>query len=660
MKSRMKRYLSLVLSFILMLSLVQWKIAVPVIASGVQQYKNILLSIEWKNIKRVGKQINGKYACSCYALAYCRTLLDNEPHKWYEYNLNGYDEGNVNCSWDAGGYNSKTCSKSADAFKLMYDEICSGQPVIAQVKGRGSDVHYVAVVGVSNVSESGYLSESNFTIIDTISDIAYATENMNSVGYSLLNSGGYRIVYCTGTASVSFQTLEALCDHSAGYKTIKKADGKYTAVCKNCSTEFLLPELNSADAGVYKTTAGVHMCAAPYQDSRYEQKTPKGSSLTIIGSVENAYGNTWYKTEDGKWVYKSYVKKIKDLPASADKLTLTGAVYPSSLKVGAYFSVYGKITSSISKISEVTVGVYDAAGKLCTGKTVSVNAKTFDVFSVDRDVYFNKLSAGNYRYKITAKNGAGTSTLLDEPFSVGASDKQEYYFDLNGFLDGSKETNITGFGTVDVYINGVMVANDVSDYYKKWPTGTTFEINDIKTESRYSYGGTYNSSLSGKIDGYTEAILVFNASTGIRDGYYRLSPQCAPGSCLDSENGTTNEGSNVVINTKNGAHSSQCFYIRSAGGGYYTLNAAGSGMMLDVYYAGTEAGTNIQLWADNGTDAQLWQIIDQRNGYYTIIPKVNHDLAMDVDYAMSSDGTNVKIWDNNGTNAQAWKLEPVD
>ena len=618
-------------------------------------YKTRILNYDIELVQKDGKTWDGP--CGAFALAYCMTIFDGKTHSYSDY------WKNENAQWGNGkytaGYYENWPNSKANGYIRLYNEINKGKPVIARVNGK-PNFHYVVVVGYEGVLSEDALDSANFIIIDP--NDPTTTKNMKTAGYDLKadGNGKYQIVYDNNNrGSVGFQKEELRCDHSTGYKTVKKPDGMYVAVCKNCDSEFKLPELNSAVAGIYKTNTKVYLCSAPYQDSRYEQKTPKGSSLTIIGSVENAYGNTWYKTEDGKWVYKSYVKKVKDLPASIDKLTLADAVYPSSLEVGAFFSVYGKITSSVSEISEVTVGVYDAAGKLCTGKTVSVNAKTFEVFSVDRDVYFNKLTAGIYYYRIIAKNSAGTTMLLDASFTVGASVSKEYYFDLNGFLDGRKATSISGYGTADIYINSILVADDVSDYYKKWPTGTVFEVKDIRTANGCSYGGAYNSLISGKIDGDSEAILIFDTSTEIRDGYYRLSPQCAPGSCLDSESGTTDEGSNVVINTKSDLRISQCFYISSTGDGYYTLDSGGSGMMLDVYYARTEAGTNTQLWEDNGTDAQLWQIIDQGNGYYTLVPKVNPELALDVDYAMSSDGTNVKLWYSNGTNAQAWMLEPA-
>ena len=74
------------------------------------------------------------------------------------------------------------------------------------------------------------------------------------------------------------------------------------------------------------------------------------------------------------------------------------------------------------------------------------------------------------------------------------------YLDVNGWLDATFSGNLGDCGTVDVYINGELVANDVNDYYTAWPVGTTYEISDIRARQGYIYRGAHISYLSGKID----------------------------------------------------------------------------------------------------------------------------------------------------------------
>lgn len=65
-----------------------------------------------------------------------------------------------------------------------------------------------------------------------------------------------------------------------------------------------------------------------------------------------------------------------------------------------------------------------------------------------------------------------------------------YVLDLNGILDGSSNGSITKYGTADVYINGVLKADDVSDFYLEIPYGSTYEIKDIKATAGHVYAGT--------------------------------------------------------------------------------------------------------------------------------------------------------------------------
>ena len=80
-----------------------------------------------------------------------------------------------------------------------------------------------------------------------------------------------------------------------------------------------------------------------------------------------------------------------------------------------------------------------------------------------------------------------------------------YYLDVNGFLDGKDYDNTKDYGTFDVYVNGVRVANDVSDYYRQHVINLSYEIKDIKATGNHSYNGVHSGSISGTM---TEAKLV--------------------------------------------------------------------------------------------------------------------------------------------------------
>lgn len=74
----------------------------------------------------------------------------------------------------------------------------------------------------------------------------------------------------------------------------------------------------------------------------------------------------------------------------------------------------------------------------------------------------------------------------------------QYYLDVNGSLDNDSIGNITGYGLVDVYINGNCVSYDTSDYYRLWDYGTPYEIRNIRAVTGHRYVGT-NSELIGTV-----------------------------------------------------------------------------------------------------------------------------------------------------------------
>lgn len=137
----------------------------------------------------------------------------------------------------------------------------------------------------------------------------------------------------SGTAACSW-------DHSAGgkhdgawtYKTVQKSDGSYTAVCKNCGVEYVLPALDTSKAGLYQFKLASEspndpnvngIGAEPYKESCTSCGV-EGSQVTVIGSVTNAYGNVWYKTDGNRYVYSGYLTKAT-FPPPAAPTNLSGA-----------------------------------------------------------------------------------------------------------------------------------------------------------------------------------------------------------------------------------------------------------------------------------------------------------------------------------------------
>ena len=115
-------------------------------------------------------------------------------------------------------------------------------------------------------------------------------------------------------------------------------------------------------------------------------------------------------------------------------------------------------------------------------------------------------------YEDTQFFGTNSSIVYIKDFHVIAYyTPPTYYLDLNGTLDGSSSGGISPYGTADVYINGSLTAQGVSDYYTAHPVGTTYEIKNIKVNEGYKYNG--NASYSGTLTAATSVVLSFSTKT---------------------------------------------------------------------------------------------------------------------------------------------------
>lgn len=183
------------------------------------------------------------------------------------------------------------------------------------------------------------------------------------------------------------------------------------------------------------------------------------------------------------------------------------------------------------KIKNVNSGLFLDVddGKAQNGRNVwqwtknKTNAQKWILEDAGNGYVYIKTALGDYYLDAqNAKSDNGTNIQIyqfnpaydAQKFKLVRLDAPSYYFDVNGTLDGTYTGGINGFGTVDVYIDGVLVANDVSDYYTKHPEGTRYEIKDIKALDGHSYDGLASGSLSGTIvGGDTSVNLRFSTKT---------------------------------------------------------------------------------------------------------------------------------------------------
>ena len=78
--------------------------------------------------------------------------------------------------------------------------------------------------------------------------------------------------------------------------------------CKNCGTEYKISIKEISNKTMYTVKNDVPVRKRPYADEKIIKRLPKNKKVTVIASGKNALGNTWYKLNDGTWIYEDNLK----------------------------------------------------------------------------------------------------------------------------------------------------------------------------------------------------------------------------------------------------------------------------------------------------------------------------------------------------------------
>ncbi len=397
---------------------------------------------------------------------------------------------------------------------------------------------------MATAGQTKTLVNSAFMVLSngrTVADGTYYIESMKNNGYGLNTSGnsnasGANVVL--GAKSSSNYMKYVFSYQSNGYYKIKNAaSGQYLGVTGQKS---------ASGSNVEQASGGTRWKVIPDGKGSY-YLVPECSGTAALDLANGTVANgtniriwNYNLTEGQRW-------KLESTTTSTAAPKISGQTKPATMKAGSSFSIRGTVTSDLP-LTEVTVGVYDTSGNLKTGKTVRPNTTSYDLRNVDTSIKFGSLGTGGYRYKVTAKTSAGTTTLVNSAFMVLGSGRTvadgTYYIESmknNGYgLNTSGNSNVSG-------ANVVLGAKSSSNYMKYVFSYQSNGYYKIKNAASGQYlGVTGQKSASGS--------NVEQASGGTRwkvipdgKGSYYLVPECSGTAALDLANGTVANGTNIRI-----------------------------------------------------------------------------------------------------------------
>ncbi|MCD8084938.1 MAG: phage tail tip lysozyme, partial [Clostridiales bacterium] len=391
-------------------------------------------------------------------------------------------------------------------------------------------------------------------------------------------SGNESTIYTYLTDTLGLNTAAA-CGVLANMYTESGLDptitgsGGYYGLCQWSSTR--LTNLKSLYPSNYDTVSGQMGFTAQELGGLWDSAVKTSSYLRSVPNTEEGASNAAYyfaKYFEGcssstyasrqRLATDTYWAKYGD--SSTSTVTISGYTLPVTMTTGTSFTVSGTLSSS-KTITKVTAGCYTKSGDKVSGcyESVTPNATSYDLSSLDDDLLFSQLSPGIYKYKVTATTSAGTETVFSLTFTVLA--KAATVSDGSYYIYSTQNTG-----------NAVAVEDDSAS------ANANIELASGSGTTAQKFKITYVSS------GYYKII---NASSGL---------------ALTVKNGTPITGTNVRQESYDG-DDNQLWQILPTGSDSYCL-VPKCATQCCLASAGSSSGSNIRISTESLSAAQCWTL----------------------------------------------------
>lgn len=177
--------------------------------------------------------------------------------------------------------------------------------------------------------------------------------------------------------------------------------------------------ISSLTVGIY-TETNTAKCTKTVRPNTKSFDLSKINSYILFNKL--SIGTYYYRvTATNKTKTKKVINRkftVLPSPNPPDDLSITAYNYPTELKKGQAYSIRGSIKSVVSNIKMVTVCVCNTNETYKTEKTVNPNRKIYSLTSIAPYICFDKLSPGDYYYKITVANSSKNEVIVNVKFKI--------------------------------------------------------------------------------------------------------------------------------------------------------------------------------------------------------------------------------------------------
>lgn len=210
--------------------------------------------------------------------------------------------------------------------------------------------------------------------------------------------------------------------------------------------------------------------------------------------------------------------------ATGETLTLSGAAVPDVITYGENFKITGKVATRVGKLTNVTVGFYDADGTMLLGKSAGPKETSYDISKLAAEIKTKELAEGRYFYRVTATSTAGTRILLNHEVVVSKSGIRLDSCKAPQDMKAGQSYAVNGMITATYDIAGVEVRIDAADGKNLQkataaPAATDYDLSALA--DRFNFAaltpGSYRYVISAKTSKGSQELLSVNFRVWVKD-----------------------------------------------------------------------------------------------------------------------------------------------
>ena len=419
-------------------------------------------------------------------------------------------------------------------------------------------IYSYKIIAADN-SRTKVLSNTEFAVLSKGRTIDNGVYNIlsavnNGYSFSVMNNSNEKngnIILWAANKTHAYRQFRIMYQADGYYRIQTVGSGKYLGVANQASRSGT--NVEQQNTGTLwqivpngKGYAFIPKCATGCMANMAGSAAANGCNIRILtGSTSAA----------SRWVLNLVSKNTsaaKQQTVNKNPATIKNHTQPGTITAGSSFSIRGDI-SSPTKLTSVTVGVYDVSGRMKIGKTVNPGKTTYSLRALDTSVKFGRLTAGVYVYRVFASNSGGQKRLVNKVFIVRSTKATVANGIYNLAYTGNTKYTASVKGNsklanANIHLWALSKTNKFEQFRLTYQKNGYYKIVNVgsgKPLSVQSLSSKSGSNVKMGTNGTLWQVLPYG------NGSYALVPQCANTCVFSLASTKVANGLNILISTAN-------------------------------------------------------------------------------------------------------------